>query len=116
MTQQLEPCPLCGNEVRSFMGLDESDDVRYMEVECDCGLDFHAESRIYAWNHHDEAAEIAELEAKWNTRAERTCHMGVPDIREGLVHIWPCGECGLRTVTLFDPPAYCEWCGAKAVG
>lgn len=69
MAQHIEPCPKCGAEVRRSMGFNESEDVRWAEYECDCGLSFYAESRIYAGNRHDEAAEIAELEAAWNTRA-----------------------------------------------
>lgn len=117
MTQHLEPCPLCGNGVRSFIGLNSSDDVRFMEVECDCGLDFYAESRIYAWNHHDEAAEVAELEAKWNKRAVCTCRVTQTGCATGI-----CSSCGgefQASVCTNQPPDYvqpasfCPSCGAK---
>lgn len=134
MTSKLEPCPLCASEVRSFIGLDPVEDVRCIEVECDCGLEFLAESRIYVGDRHDEAAEVAELEAKWNTRAAvtpeqfalavhdgeawarvRTCEMTLYAKPANLKH-WLCSECDRLTMTISAKPEHCAWCGAKVVG
>lgn len=133
MTSSLEPCPFCGDEVHGYIGFDLSEDVRYMDVECDCGLDFYAESRIIRGGCHDEAAEVAELESRWNTRAAvtpeqfsfavhngeawarvRTCEMS---LHSEPLHLkrWLCSECGRLTTMISYKPEHCCWCGAKVV-
>lgn len=115
MTQHIEPCPKCGAEVRRSMGFNESEDVRWAEYECDCGLSFYAESRIVDENGvHDDLAEYGDLLIQWNTRAERTCEI-TP--YENTLHYmaWLCSECNNPTITLTHKPCFCAWCGAKAV-
>ena len=95
-TYDLLFCPFCGGDAKEFTGEDAA--PHRWTVECDsCGAHVGSDTRHKA-------------RAKWNRRAERTCHY-VYD--KGLCG-WVCSGCGgLEPVG--DHVCYCPDCGAKVV-
>ena len=137
MAEPLKPCPFCGGT--SFVGslngglcMDHEDDgaplgiVAEMYCErCGCRLQY----KVLPEDAHEVDADEM-LEAKWNHRAERTCHM----VADHLTDTVYCNSCGERfdsvaqymamvpnglSVTEYEPEhrdaKYCPRCGAKVV-
>lgn len=99
----LLPCPHCGGEAKEFTGEDAA--PHRWTVECDsCGAHVGSDTRHKA-------------RAKWNRRAERTCH----DTGARKV-FFVCSECGEAyrkdSMRLWHhkPWSYCPKCGARIEG
>lgn len=93
---ELKPCPLCGSEVRWVSG----------SIRCSrCGLSYGA------------PVSKEKVERRWNTRAERTCHMEWVPMFPGTDSPFMCWQCDVcdRTNEGGRKPNYCSNCGAKVV-
>lgn len=118
LMNELLPCPFCNGEARlvTFYTMEGS---RQGHIKCDkCG----AMSEHLACKDMGKVEE--ELEALWNKRAERTCHItpmdaaGNPPYRKGDIIYNSltdgCSKCGYPFDTLnHGEPNYCPNCGAK---
>lgn len=64
MSDELKPCPCCGNmHLETTANVNESNNLgRCGAVWCECGL-------------HMSARSLEEAMARWNARAERTCRI-----------------------------------------
>lgn len=105
MTNELEPCPFCGGEVK----LDRN------FIICDtCAVRMERAIVYPRWHEHTELIQ------RWNTRYKRTCKME-PDPDYDLV---VCSECGYEEeIHLLFPSSgdqvydgkFCPSCGAEVV-
>lgn len=111
MTDELKPCPFCGED--AAFSCDHIETVnghsaKFWDVSCDrCG----AQTDYYS---EEQGGEVAAI-AAWNTRYERTCTMTLKHFSG-----WHCSACGeLATLTGTDETFrnlnYCPSCGAKVV-
>ncbi len=105
-TDKLKPCPTCG---RASTVITTDDTVvpehKAFRVVCSCKLGGCGTSA----GHRYTVKDAVDL---WNTRAERTCQVKHRRLLDHA-HMWLCSECGKLSITLYDSPAYCEWCGAR---
>ena len=99
MTDELKPCPFCGNEARvRAQHWDDGSHVWWVE----CAACEAEGMRCDDGQHAIDA---------WNTRAERTCTMA----HEGE-RLWLCSRCGSYYERADAYPyKYCPRCGAKVV-
>ena len=92
---ELLPCPFCKKGKAYTIK-----PARYGKswgVLCECGA--------FLGYEYTEAEAIA----RWNSRAERTCH------NVSTTNNFMCSECDAADLD-FDRPSYCHGCGAKVVG
>ena len=93
----LLPCPFCGGDAKEFTGEDAA--PHRWTVECDsCGAHVGSDTRHKA-------------RAKWNRRAERTCHI---ERVSTPYHAGPprCSACMMPMEPLAN---FCSYCGARVV-
>ena len=101
MAETLLPCPFCGGDAKEFTGEDAA--PHRWTVECDsCGAHVGSDTRHKA-------------RAKWNRRAERTCHLLYFDDGEGYPPNVQCSACG-GWLDEYASPDYCPNCGARVIG
>lgn len=110
MSNELKPCPFCGNKSIWLEDIDVRGMDSYYAVCVECG----------AKSGYEDTPEKAT--EKWNARAERTCHALPPtvnrictvtDVPTGFsrqFEYWRCSECGTNNV---DGAWRCMKCGAK---
>lgn len=92
---ELRECPRCKGSV-SLQRFNVHPSLK-ARIICSCGIEMRASKR-------DSVEDLIE---RWNTRAERTCHVVIED------ECPTCSKCGED----IDPSfAACPYCGAKVVG
>ena len=109
MTEELKPCPFCGEDHVSvaYTGYEDEGCVLYTLGCSTTNCPGHI-SGSWRYFNLERAAEA------WNRRAERTCE--VTEYNDCGPHAEDCTivlTCGHRT--LGDIPNYCPSCGAKVV-
>lgn len=105
---ELKPCPFCGSSLDIFF--EDSYKARLgcycAELRCfRCGASIHG---------HGNTKEVSEDHARhrWNTRAERTCHIKW----DKELFCFVCDSCDYISMMAPDSrPTYCPNCGAKVV-
>lgn len=108
MTNELKPCPFCGEypkltdcayDALTIIECELCEKTRDCIVRVECAL-------------HDQAIEV------WNTRAERTCHPVEKFSEDSPFPVMVCSECGrplhYDEFREMDYQPYCG-CGAKVV-
>lgn len=111
MTNELLPCPFCGNEPTLY----QDEMTGHWAVRC--VKDTHRPTVVNshgatAWGY--SCTDPAEAIAAWNTRAERTCKMELDGTISKKLDVWFCDECGSPTYNDMMP-SFCQYCGAKVV-
>lgn len=115
MSDELKPCPKCGQPVTGRLcggpaayGCREWD----YEVECECGIIWD-----FSPGDVDEEEAVRRGIEAWNERCERVCR---PRVGVGG---WFCSECGvfvnndcIADAQRWIAPRYCPNCGAKIEG
>lgn len=109
MSIELKPCPFCGGEAEALSFAALSPTIHGVTsvacTECAAGIEVDTAE---LWLH--DAAWY------WNTRTERTCRV-LSKLDGGSISpvkfTFSCGHVAYRWS--FEPPKYCQECGAKVV-
>lgn len=119
MSDELKPCPKCGQPVTGGLcGGPAAYGCREWEyeVECGCGLLWSCSPGDV-----DEDEAVRRGVQEWNARAERTCRWVPFDEGHSIAGPgWSCSECGLElgleNVFVVEWCYCCPGCGSKVVG
>ena len=109
MTDNLLPCPFCGVDVEIT-----SKPAVGTWITCEtCGYEYPSvDGQI---DKHYRKADVIE---RWNTRAERTCHLfrraSYGTLYGVELALYECSECG-EPIEPKDGWNYCPNCGARVV-
>lgn len=108
MSNELKPCPFCKHDAEIKTG-DLPSGSFYAIAKCK-----NCTASVQAIGYTFESDAIEEVSVRWNTRAERTCHLERIPYEPGEYEGMRCSVC--KTVDLeMGVGPYCPGCGAKVV-